>query len=135
MNQQVSTFKHTHEPVGRIHLSTQYCPKNSFSSLTLDLLAWWGSWVLSVWTINKTREGCSKNKARLFYSLPRIDFPTFFHILICWKWVSMYMSHSVGREICKAMKTKRWDIGSFSDTAHHTILVLYKDYVLQTDSF
>ena len=82
LNQQVSTFKHTHEPVGRIHLSTQYCPKNSFSSLTLDLLAWWGSCVLSVWTINKTRERCSKNKARLFYSLPRIDFPTFFHILI-----------------------------------------------------
>jgi len=44
----------------------------------------------------------------------------------------MYISHSVGREICKAMKTKRWDIGSFSDTAHHTILVLYKDFVFQT---
>lgn len=82
LNQHVSTFEHTHEPVGRIHLFTQYCPKNSFSSLTLDLLAWWGSWVLSLWTINKTKDRCSKKKARLFYSLPRIDFPTFFYIFI-----------------------------------------------------
>ena len=44
----------------------------------------------------------------------------------------MYMSHSVGREIHKAMKTKSWDIRSISDTAHHTILILCKDFVLQT---
>lgn len=80
LDQQVSTFKHTHEAIGRTHLFTQYCPENSSSSLTHGLLAG------QLGFIHVSHQGCKKEeqgRKPVYLTLfPEVTSQHFFHILI-----------------------------------------------------
>ena len=80
LNQQVSTFKHTHDAVSGTHLFTQYCPENSFSFLTHGLL------VGQLGFIHVSHQECKKEepegKPDYFTLFPEVTSQHFFHILI-----------------------------------------------------
>lgn len=80
LNQQVSTFKHTHDAVSGTHLFTQYCPENSFSFLTHGLLV--GQLGLSMWAIKNARKEEPEGKPDYFTLFPEVTSQHFFHILI-----------------------------------------------------
>ena len=80
LDQQMSTLKLTHEVVGRIHLFMEYCPENSFSSLTCGLL------VRQLGFINASHQECQREAPRrepdYFVLFPELTSQHFFHILV-----------------------------------------------------
>ena len=80
LDQQISTLKLTHEAVGRIHFFMEYCPENSFSSLTCDLL------VRQLGFSNASHQECQRETPRrepdYFALFPEVTSRHFFHILV-----------------------------------------------------
>lgn len=91
--------------------------------------------VLSDWTINKTRERCSKEESQIILLSSQNWLPNIVPHSHCWKWVStILLSHTQWKE---GKYTKQWKprvgtLGAFQILPTTPILILYKDFVLKT---